>query len=285
MKKKTPKITLLMPAYNCEEYVAKAIQSVLEQTFTDFELIVMDDGSTDTTLNEIERISDPRIVVQKNKHNFIATLNRGLLSASGQYLARMDADDLIPADRLAIQYRILEDHPEIEVCGGWMQLFGKNVKQQVARVVFGYITHPLLLMLRNNFIYNATTMCRMAFIRKHKLSYKPFAHAEDYFFWCEAARCGARFFVEPQVLYYYRMWKNQVGRVYQKEQKESSVAVRKEVVGWLVGEKKLSDIVTFYKQASTFNQTGILSDEAFIELFYQIFETMSYLEGVKKTHM
>lgn len=266
-----PEITILMPAYNCGEFVAESIQSILNQSFEDYELIIMDDGSTDNTLAVIERFDDSRITVQKNKHDFIATLNRGLESVTGRYLARMDADDLIPTERLAIQHAILENHPDIDVCSAWMQNFGKSVNQKLTQNFSGYIEHPLLQMLQTNFVYNATTLCRSAFVKKHNLRYKYYLYAEDYLFWCEAARLGARFFVESQVLYYYRMWENQIGRKHVKEQNESTRAIKKEIVKWLVENHPHEEIASFYDQTRQLNQTGQLTDAAFFELFYQLF--------------
>lgn len=266
-----PEITILMPAYNCEPYIAEAIQSVLNQTFTDFELIILDDGSTDNTPSVISQFHDPRIIVQRYEHDYIATLNRGLECATGRYLARMDADDLIPATRLAIQHTILEEHPAIDVCSGWMQLFGENIHEQLSQTVSGYIDHPLLFMLKTNFVYNATTMCRMSLIRKHRLQYKYYPYAEDFMFWSEAARMGAKFFIESQVLYYYRMHKNQVSLKHKNEQVESSWKIRKEVVKWLVEEFSNKQVSAFYKQTCELNQSGLLSDTAFNALFYHLF--------------
>lgn len=260
-----------MPAYNCERFIAEAIRSVLNQTFTDFELIVLDDGSTDGTLAAAERFSDSRLVVLPNKHDFIATLNRGLDCASGRYLARMDADDLIPVDRLAVQHAILEGHAQIDVCSGWMQAFGESVNRQLLRIAPGYVRHPLLLMLQTNFVYNATTMCRTAFVRDRVLRYREYPYAEDFLFWCEAARAGATFFVESRVLYYYRMWENQVGRRYRREQEASSWKIRRQVVQWLVDDLSDGDVSAVYDLACGLNEQGMLSDVAFTTLFYELF--------------
>lgn len=265
-----PEITVLMPARNCEAFIAEAIQSVLNQTFSDFELIVMDDGSTDGTRSVIERFDDPRIRFQKNKPDFIATLNRGLASAAGKYLARTDADDVMPVDRLAIEHALLEEYPEIDVCSGWMQLFGQNVNEQISRTTSGWIDSPLLFMLRTNFVFNATTMCRMDFIRKHRLTYKHYPYAEDYLFWSEAARKGARFYVESQILHFYRMWENQVGRKYKREQVASTWKIKKEIVSWLVVDRSDNELTAFHQQACQLNENGKLSDKAFVNLFYQL---------------
>ncbi len=260
-----------MPAYNCENFIGEAIQSVLDQTFTDFELLVMDDGSTDNTRTVIESFHDSRIRIQQNEHDFIATLNKGLENVSTRYIARTDADDLMAKDRLQIQYAILEEYPEIDVCSGWMQLFGENVTPQLSKTIAGYVKNPLLLMLQTNFVFNATTMCRTEFVRKHQLHYKYYKHAEDFLFWCEAARAGATFYVESQVFHYYRMWENQVGRKYRKEQGESAWKVRQKVIQWLVDDAADQEIKAFHEQACSLNRRGVLTNPDFIFLFNQLF--------------
>lgn len=269
-----PEITVLMPAYNCEQYVAEAIQSVLNQTFSDFELLIIDDSSTDNTLSVIESFNDPRIVVKKSHHDCIATLNIGLQNASGRYIARMDADDLMVSDRLAIQYSILEESPNIDVCGGWMQIFGENTSPQVIRTTSGDIEWPLLLMLKTNFVFNSTTMCRTAFIRKHNLFYKYYMYAEDFMFWSEAARCGARFFNESQILHYYRMWGNQVGRKYSQEQKEAGWKTEQEIIKWFIHDYPNSEIEAFHQQACRLNQQGLLPNRSFVDLFHLLYSQL-----------
>jgi len=111
------KISVVMPVYNGEAYIGDAIESVLNQTFRDFELIIIDDGSTDATVSVIRRYEDSRIVLLKNGHDFIKALNTGLRMAKGKYIARMDADDLMHPQRLEVQYRTMEEHRDVVVCG------------------------------------------------------------------------------------------------------------------------------------------------------------------------
>src|SRR4051812_44490454 len=100
-----PKVTVLMPAYNADKYIEDGISSVLSQTFTNFELLIINDGSTDNTLKVIESIRDKRIVVisQENK-GVSAALNLGLAHARAPYIARFDADDICLPNRLKVQY-------------------------------------------------------------------------------------------------------------------------------------------------------------------------------------
>src|SRR5438309_494210 len=106
------KITVLMPAYNAGKYIRASIESVLNQTYQNFELLIINDGSTDDTISIVLSINDPRIVLVNKEHEGIATtLNTGLRLADTYYIARFDADDICMPQRLEKQFNFLEDHP------------------------------------------------------------------------------------------------------------------------------------------------------------------------------
>jgi len=113
-----PKITVLMPAYNAAGYIEEAIRSVLEQTFTDFELLIVNDGSTDNTEAIIRSFNDDRIILTSQKKSGIAAaLNKGLSIARAAIIARFDADDICYPNRLALQYDFLNTHPDHVIVG------------------------------------------------------------------------------------------------------------------------------------------------------------------------
>ena len=101
-KIKQPAISVCMPVYNASSYLKECIDSILAQTFEDFELLIVDDGSTDDSCTIIESYADYRIRLIRNKHGFIHTLNTLLSEARGKYIARMDADDRMMSYRLAV---------------------------------------------------------------------------------------------------------------------------------------------------------------------------------------
>lgn len=108
-----------MAVYNGQRYVREAVESILNQTYTDFEFIIVDDGSTDETATILDSFDDPRIVRSKNEENIglSRSLNKGLAMARGEYIARMDADDISLPERLAKQVAFLDEHPEVGVVG------------------------------------------------------------------------------------------------------------------------------------------------------------------------
>lgn len=118
----TPVVTVLMAVYNGLPFLKESLESVFKQTFPNFELLVIDDASTDGSSELLSDLSDPRLRVLTNKNNvgLAASLNRGLSEATGYYIARMDADDVCLPNRLKEQVAFLELHPEISLCGTWM---------------------------------------------------------------------------------------------------------------------------------------------------------------------
>lgn len=124
-------VSVIMPVYNADKYVDKAIRSILNQTYTNFEFIIIDDGSTDKSLHMINTFNDNRIKLHVfNTHRCIVdALNFGLQQAKGTYIARMDADDTALPERFAKQVNFMQQNPLIGLCGSWFKLStGKVIK-------------------------------------------------------------------------------------------------------------------------------------------------------------
>jgi len=132
MSKSNPTISVVMPVYNSAKYLALAIESILNQTFKDFEFIIVDDSSTDSTGQIIKKYikSDKRIVVAKNIKNLgiCNSLNIGLSLARGKYVARMDGDDWSYPERLFKQISFMESHPKTVICGGAIEVCDSNLR-------------------------------------------------------------------------------------------------------------------------------------------------------------
>ncbi|MGI4789435.1 MAG: glycosyltransferase family 2 protein [Janthinobacterium lividum] len=182
-----PRVTVLMPVYNAAAFLHEAIDSILSQTFTDFEFLIIDDGSTDNSAAIVRSYPDPRIRFIQNERNLklTATLNRGLDLARGDYIARMDADDISLPERLARQVAFLDTHPDVGIVGVWARAFGEshfNIPHPAdperirAKLLFdSALVHPSVLM-------------RRSLLNAHSLRYEPLGHFEDYELWQHAAR-------------------------------------------------------------------------------------------------
>ena len=182
-----PRVTVLMPVYNAERTLREAIDSILSQTFTDFEFLIIDDGSTDSSAEIVRSYTDPRIRLLPNERNLkiTATLNRGLDIAQGEYIARMDADDISLPERLAKQVAFLDAHPEVGIVGTWAQAFGE------AHFQIPHPTDPERIrakLLFDSPLTHPSVMMRRAFLKTHNLRYLPLGHFEDYELWQRSAR-------------------------------------------------------------------------------------------------
>src|SRR5690606_10551481 len=122
-----PKISVLMPAYNAGSHIREAIESILQQTFTDFEFLIINDGSTDDTLEIIRSYDDARIrLVSRPNKGLIATLNEGMELAVTNYIARFDADDICVPTRLEEQYNFLQNNPDYILVGSDVNYLDKD---------------------------------------------------------------------------------------------------------------------------------------------------------------
>ncbi len=125
-----PKISIIMSVYNGMPYLKKAIRSILTQTYKNFEFIIVDDASTDRSWEYLKSVKDKRVKPIKNKKNLglAASLNIALAKSSGEYIARMDADDISLPKRLETQLELLQKDQSIELCGVWAKLIDENNK-------------------------------------------------------------------------------------------------------------------------------------------------------------
>lgn len=266
-------ITVLMPVYNAASYVTEAIDSVLTQSEQDFELLIVDDGSTDPTATFIAQINDPRIRVERRPHDFIQSLNWGLQHAHGKYIARMDADDKMHPDRLRIQKTILDEEPSIDVCATWAMPFGEHVKKGNWRMPHaGWIENPLKEFIRCNFVCHPTVMIRRSTLEKHQLTYSPgYPYAEDYKLWVDMARHGAQFYVEDQHLTYYRCTEGQASSLHRKEQIASGHRVQLEAIEYLIAQSPDAEILQpIYTQMLKLEETRGMMPELFSNYFYAV---------------
>jgi len=178
-----------LPVYNGEEFLAEAIESILSsQTKKEFELIVVDDGSTDKT-NEILQIfsKDPRVVlVTRTEHGgIVKALNDGIGVARGKYIARMDADDIASPDRLMRQLKFLCEHPEVDIVGGAVEIFGSGSNTKTKLVEFPCSVGAVhWSMFFNCCLVHPTVMARRTVFDKFQYNEK-YNHVEDYALWLE----------------------------------------------------------------------------------------------------
>ena len=199
-----PVISVLMSAYNVEKYVGEAIESILSQTYKDFEFIIIDDASMDGTFSIINQYKDNRIRVLQNEKNLglAASLNKGLHIVEGKYMARMDADDISHIQRLEKQHNFLEQRPDIDICGTSMQLFG--VEDGVSGQDLTEDADIKAGLVWKSTVQHGTVMVRMETIFKNNLFYDESIRAgQDWKYWY-SVKDYVRFASLKDPLYFYR---------------------------------------------------------------------------------
>lgn len=268
---KTPRVSVIMPAYNVEKYIAEAIESILNQTFVDFELIIINDGSTDDTAKIIKDYAkrDKRIVFINRADNrgFITTLNECLDVAKGEFVAKMDSDDISLPERLARQVEFLDNNPNIGMVGAGLCKFGTENHTYIRPARVGVV----------DFMYGCKTtvfMARRNIIEREHLRFDlNYFAAEDYEFYSRFARY-AKIANIQDVLYKYRWHGNNVSVQKREMQRKSEAQIKKDVVTFLTGNEYLID-----KLSTMFHWLRICGIPVIKIKTYNLFRSKYYLFG------
>lgn len=197
-----PKISVVLAVYNGQRYIKPSIETILSQAFKDFEFIIVNDASTDSTLNIITSYNDPRIIIHNNNENMgqTASLNAGLRIACGKYIARTDAGDISMPDRFLKQIRFLDEHPDVDILG--TAAFQYNMAGKFCGNVF-MPNRPSTILQRIFFacpVIHISVMMRRERILQlggYNESYRILA---DYGLWAKALQNGFKFWNLDEIL-------------------------------------------------------------------------------------
>lgn len=227
MSHDSPLVTVLMPVYNGEKYLCESIDSILDQTFHNYEFLIINDGSTDRSVEIVKSYRDPRIKLVHNGRNLglIETLNRGIRISRGEYIARMDSDDISLPRRIEIQTNEMDKHDDWGICGSWVRILGGADSGTVQC----YPTKSKYLMCELLFdspMAHPSIMIRKETIFKSNEYYdENFKHAEDYDLWCRLAKITSMSNI-PKILLTYRIHGSQTGSKHSAEQKSAANRIR-----------------------------------------------------------
>lgn len=226
-----PLISVLLPVYNCEKYIFEAVESILTQTYTNFELLIIDDCSTDTTLQICKSFKDDRIIIIEKEKNsgYTNSLNYGFSIAKGKYIARMDGDDISLPMRFEKQVAFMEVNEDVVVCGTNFSIIDKDEifilpefnEQLKVRLLYGNcLGHPTVMMrksvLKDNHIIYDTQM-------------EP---AEDYALWVQLVVFGKLHNLQ-ECLLKYRVHDAQVSNLRNERQVTSAKQTRLKLLTYL----------------------------------------------------
>lgn len=243
---KTPTISVVMSVFNGDIHLRKAIQSILDQDFTDFEFIIIDDGSTDGTKHIIESFKDKRIhMVSRENRGLVYSLNQGIELARGEFIARMDADDISSPDRFSKQLALLHNE-KADIVGSSFEAFDDTSERQLT------IYSPPIndIDIKRSFFVRNPLGHGSIIVKKSVIeevgAYKNVGPAEDYDLWLRMFRY--RFTAHPDVLYSWRV--NPLGISQSKELQQANLALKLRIKlrsnEEIPGQSSLSIIKTYY---------------------------------------
>lgn len=213
------KITVLMPVYNAGKHLSEAIESILNQSFSDFEFLIIDDGSSDDSIDIVHSYSDPRIRFVANEKNLgiTATLNRGIELATCELIARMDADDISLPERLQKQFAHFQKDPECAMVASWVTLMKSD--GTVIRVNKKNPAYYYYFQMFNCWIYHPSVMYRKSAVQAVGSYSKTFS--EDFNLWAKVIQ-KYKFHVIPETLVMYRHSDTSLCRVTKKTEYEKA---------------------------------------------------------------
>lgn len=235
---KQPLVTVFIPLYNCEAYISDALESITNQTYSNIEIVIIDDGSTDNSVEIVNSYSDPRIRLIKNETNkgIPYTRNLGLQESQGKYMAIMDSDDIAYLTRIEKQVDYMETNPSIDAIGSYYEIIGGRFKKVMKpkNITSEEIKAGLLFLNR---IANPTSFLRLETINKYELEYNPaYFVAQDYDMWVQISKVG-ELSILPEVLLKYRTGHTNIT----KKSKSSKTIHRKKI-----NDSIHQDILNFY---------------------------------------
>jgi glycosyltransferase involved in cell wall biosynthesis len=228
-----PLVTVLLPVYNGEPFLGEAIDSIIHQTFTAWRLLILNDASTDRSLALAQSYTDSRIIIVNNPANLglTATLNKGIDLTHTRYLARMDADDRCLPERFAKQVAYMEEHPEVGVCGTWLEYLesGLIIRRPTAHRKFLHF-----MLTKGCPFFHPTVLLRTAIIKEHCLYYDPaYEPAEDFELWARLIKI-TQFANLPEILLQYRAHPNQISTRRHQEQQLKTHQIIKSLRNYFV---------------------------------------------------
>lgn len=256
-----PKTTFLLPAYNSELYIAETIQSVLNQSVKDFDFLIIDDCSPDSTFEVASRFKDKRIKLIKNPKNLglVGTLNLGLDLIDSEYVARIDNDDICVPNRLEKQISYMDSNRDTGLCGSSIQYFPKHLDLNLpvtdSAIKFG--------LLFGNTIAHPSVMLRRSTIGQTRYS-EDYNNAEDYEMWTRLA-LKTKFYNIPDYLIKYRIHPNQMSSRKAAEQRILSLKIRKK---YLSSFLDISEDPTLF--LDTIYNSGKLNRSQKLKLLFKI---------------
>lgn len=237
-----PVISTVMPVRNCGQWLRPAVDSILDQSFEDFELIIVDDNTTDGSVQSLP--SDPRIrILRHDASGIVSSLNHGLLNAKGRFIARMDGDDICFPERFATQVAYLDANPDIDIVGGLVEIFsdefevadGSRYYQDWLNSVLSEADIDREIFVESPLVH-PSVLIRKSLFRQIGL-YRDLSWPEDYDLWLRAWLAGARIAKVDEPVIRWREHAQRLTRTDDRYSKKEFIKAK----GWAMSESVLKD--------------------------------------------
>lgn len=278
-----PTVSVVMPVYNGSDYLQESIDSILNQTYSDFEFIIIDDCSTDNTweILKLNSQQDKRIKLFQNSENLglIKSLNKGINVAKGQYIARQDADDISLPTRLEQEVEVLEKQPDCILVSSNIQVIkGSNKKViEIMRKACKPELVPWHLLFYNRIGGHSQVMYRREFVMAIGGYSELYPHIEDYELWCRLSRTGKKIIILPEILLTYRRHGQSISAKKSKEQESNRYKQVKANIEHLTGTS------TSIEEAKALMGFWKGNRESILEVWHHRFPSASQVDFVHKS--
>ena len=261
-------ISVIMATYNTEIPMLKeAVDSILNQSFGDFEFIIIDDGSTNDSVDYIRGITDNRVKIIRNPENLGITrsLNIGLREARGKYIARMDADDISMPERFEIEYTFMEKHPEVIVCGARIGIIDGNSKvtkkASTAKTSEDMESYRVRMLFQNPGPIHPTAFMRHEKLIENHITYdEELRYAQDYGMWETTSHFGTIVILEEELLYHRRHGK-QITTARREVQMQCDKMTQKKILAALLGDVSDEEVDFHYVHSTGYFPDSRISPE------------------------
>jgi len=240
----TPLISVIMPVYNGEEFLDKAIESILNQSFQNFEFIIINDGSKDNSQSVIEKYADRRIrLINRENKGLPATLNECISLANGEYIARQDQDDISDINRLKKQVDYLLNNEDYLIVGSKAKYIDENgvSLSQMPFLPISYEQILTFLPIENPFIHGSVMF--NAKVKNLNIKYKENCFVEDYNFWYELLKYGKGHNLE-EILYIYRIHSSNYCKTFSKQQIDDIKIVKNNIINFYLKDKNIIKLIS-----------------------------------------
>ncbi|GAB7225729.1 hypothetical protein VoSk93_49500 [Vibrio owensii] len=274
-------VSVVLPVFNAEKTIKEAISSILSQTYLNFELIIINDGSQDSSDRIINSFDDSRIKYIINDENLglIKTLNKAFSLCSGKYIARMDSDDISEDERISKQVQFLENNLDYVAVGTKIKYFSDfsfKKKDFISPEKHNDILNRMFLASP---LAHPSAMLRKDILDTYNIKYRTNAkHVEDYMLWVELSEYGKLYNIQESLLNY-RISPSQISSVYSKEQREMALTIQNKLFCRLQSIYKVNDIKSIFPNSVIFMlKAGKLSRNDAFSYYIRNVKKFSYMD-------